>query len=132
MLNPANLWPETRLTRPRKATDESLEEGRCIQEVETDHRSEPCRSFLGFEERKGFNLSPISGNVVFGCTTERTGVLATNSVDFQPQEGRSTRLERLRSCKPGKEDIELANGKDQAKVVVQYLDLFVASRSGSN
>ncbi|KAM1022369.1 hypothetical protein ACFX15_042521 [Malus domestica] len=99
------------------------------------HLPPSSESTIGFEERKGFNLSPISGNAVFGdCTTERTGVViekATNFLDFQPQERRSTRLERLRSRKPGKEDIEFANGKDQAKAVLQYLEPFVAGRSGS-
>lgn len=98
------------------------------------HLPSSSESTIGFEERKGFNLSPIGGNAVFGdCNSEKTGTFkekATNLLELQPQERRSTRLERLRSRKPGKEDLDFGNGKDQAKVVVQYLEPFIAGGSG--
>ncbi|KAF6164263.1 hypothetical protein GIB67_010233, partial [Kingdonia uniflora] len=48
-----------------------------------------------------------------------------------PQERRSSRLERLRSRKPGKDELDLARNKNLAKVVVQFLEPFVFSRSES-
>lgn len=46
-----------------------------------------------------------------------------------PQERRSTRLERLRSRKSGKEELEFSNTKDLGKVVFRFLDPFVFNRS---
>ncbi|KAJ4958761.1 hypothetical protein NE237_025872 [Protea cynaroides] len=45
-----------------------------------------------------------------------------------PQERRSTRLGRLRSRKPGKEELDFATSKDLAKVVIQFLKPFVVGR----
>lgn len=93
-------------------------------------RSEGTR---GSEERKGRNLTPIGENTSSGdCNTGRTGVKEkhTSLLEFQKQERRSTRLERLRSRKPGKEDFDFANGKAQAKVVIQFLEPFIAGGSG--
>lgn len=87
----------------------------------------------GSEERKGRNLTPIGENTSSGdCNTGRTGVKEkhTSLLEFQKQERRSTRLERLRSRKPGKEDFDFANGKAQAKVVIQFLEPFIAGGSG--
>ncbi|PQQ13900.1 uncharacterized protein Pyn_06404 [Prunus yedoensis var. nudiflora] len=39
------------------------------------HLPSSSESTVGFEERKGFNLSPIGGNAVFGdCNSEKTGI----------------------------------------------------------
>ncbi|KAG0463525.1 hypothetical protein HPP92_019594 [Vanilla planifolia] len=48
------------------------------------------------------------------------------------QERRSMRLERLRSRKLGKEDLEFSGGKDPSKVVFQTLEPFMLSKSGSS
>ncbi|XP_072951059.1 calcineurin-binding protein 1 isoform X2 [Typha angustifolia] len=45
-----------------------------------------------------------------------------------PHERRSTRLERLRSRKSGKDELE-TNGKDMGKVVFQFLESFILRRS---
>ncbi|XP_004291149.1 PREDICTED: uncharacterized protein LOC101292862 [Fragaria vesca subsp. vesca] len=87
----------------------------------------------GSEERKGHNLTPIGESTSSGdCNTGRTGVKEkhTSLLEFQKQERRSTRLERLRSRKPEKEDLDFANGKAQAKVVIQCLEPFIAGGSG--
>ncbi|XP_043721210.1 calcineurin-binding protein 1 [Telopea speciosissima] len=45
------------------------------------------------------------------------------------QERRSTRLERLRSRKPGKEELDFATSKDLAKEVIQFLEPFIIGRA---
>lgn len=52
-----------------------------------------------------------------------------NNSEEQPQERRSTRLERLRSRKPGKEELDFSVNKDLGKVVLQYLQPFIAEDS---
>ena len=54
-----------------------------------------------------------------------------NIQEEQPHERRSSRLERLRSRKPGKEESDSSCGKDRAKVVIQYLEPFIAGELGS-
>lgn len=46
------------------------------------------------------------------------------------QERRSTRLERLRSRKSGKEELEFSSSKDQGKVVFKFLEPFILNKSG--
>ncbi|XP_015934967.1 calcineurin-binding protein 1 isoform X2 [Arachis duranensis] len=53
-----------------------------------------------------------------------------NIQEEQPHERRSSRLERLRSRKPGKEESDSC-GKDRAKVVIQYLEPFIDRGLGS-
>ncbi|XP_027356067.1 calcineurin-binding protein 1 isoform X2 [Abrus precatorius] len=53
-----------------------------------------------------------------------------NIQEEQPHERRSSRLERLRSRKPGKEESDSSCGKDRAKVVIQYLEPFIAGGLG--
>ncbi|WCJ29540.1 Tetratricopeptide repeat (TPR)-like superfamily protein [Euphorbia peplus] len=49
----------------------------------------------------------------------------TNAFEEQPHERRSTRLERLRSRRPGKEELDFASSKDLAKVVLKLLEPFI-------
>lgn len=51
-----------------------------------------------------------------------------NYAEEQPHERRSTRLERLRSRKPGKEELDFANSKDLARVVLKALEPFIVCR----
>ncbi|XP_031383415.1 calcineurin-binding protein 1-like isoform X2 [Punica granatum] len=53
------------------------------------------------------------------------------SSEEQPQERRSTRLERLRSRKPGKEESDYTTTKDQA-AVIKFLEPFIASAFGGD
>ncbi|XVE70975.1 hypothetical protein DITRI_Ditri10aG0113000 [Diplodiscus trichospermus] len=65
------------------------------------------------------------------CDSERVSNLKekeSNFLEEQPQERRSTRLESLRSRKPGKEELDFAAGKDLAKIVLQLLESFVLSK----
>ncbi|XP_012492972.1 calcineurin-binding protein 1 isoform X1 [Gossypium raimondii] len=55
----------------------------------------------------------------------------SNLLEEQPQERRSTRLESLRSRKPGKEELDFTAGKDLAKIVLQLLEPFVISKPDS-
>ncbi|GMI95007.1 Calcineurin Binding protein 1 [Hibiscus trionum] len=52
----------------------------------------------------------------------------SNFSEEQPQERRSTRLESLRSRKPGKEELDFTAGKDLAKIVLRLLEPFVISK----
>ncbi|PNY03770.1 TPR repeat protein [Trifolium pratense] len=52
-----------------------------------------------------------------------------NTQEEQPHERRSSRLERLRSRKPGKEESSFC-GKDPAKLVIRYLEPFIAGGLG--
>ncbi|WJX42066.1 hypothetical protein P8452_29339 [Trifolium repens] len=52
-----------------------------------------------------------------------------NTQEEQPHERRSSRLERLRSRKPGKEESSFC-GKDPAKIVIRYLEPFIAGGLG--
>jgi calcineurin-binding protein cabin-1 len=47
----------------------------------------------------------------------------------QPQERRSSRLEILRSRNPSKEELDFSTNKDVGKVVIQFLEPFIAIRS---
>ncbi|KAG5065719.1 hypothetical protein JHK86_009450 [Glycine max] len=53
-----------------------------------------------------------------------------NIQEEQPHERRSSRLERLRSRKPGKEESDSSCGKDPTKVVIQYLEPFISGGLG--
>lgn len=55
-----------------------------------------------------------------------------NIFDEQPQERRSSRLERLRSRKPGKEDSDLAPMKDVAEVIRTLLKPFLINEGKSS
>ncbi|KHN18137.1 Calcineurin-binding protein cabin-1 [Glycine soja] len=53
-----------------------------------------------------------------------------NIQEEQLHERRSSRLERLRSRKPGKEESNSSCGKDPTKVVIQYLEPFISGGLG--
>ncbi|KAJ1409794.1 Tetratricopeptide-like helical domain superfamily [Sesbania bispinosa] len=92
----------------------------------------PCNSdaVMNTMEVKGSNVESSAfgdGNI------ERSSVFKEKEVNIQgeqPHERRSSRLERLRSRKPGKEESDSSCGKDRAKVVIQYLESFIAGGLG--
>lgn len=96
------------------------------------HLPSSSENTMRSEERKGLDVTPICGNTSLGdSNTEVASSVKekdTNILEEQPQERRSS---RLRSRKPGKEDMDFANGKDQAKVVIQYLEPFISGEPGS-
>ena len=74
----------------------------------------------------GDNTSLISNSFDETSTTREKD----SCVDKEhPQERRSTRLERLRSRKSGKEEQEFSNSKDLGKIVFRFLEPFVLNRS---
>lgn len=75
----------------------------------------------------GENLSLCDGNIERSTAPKEK---ETNAQEEQPHERRSSRLERLRSRKPGKEESDSACGKDHARVVIQYLEPFVGGFGG--
>ena len=85
-------------------------------------------------ERKGLKFNPVGENMCLGdCNSERASTLKdkeANSFEEQPQERRSTRLERLRSRKPEKEEVDFASGKDLSKAVTQFLEPFIVGGPG--
>lgn len=85
-------------------------------------------------ERKGLKFNPVAGNMRLGdCNSERASTLKekeANTFEEQPQERRSTRLERLRSRKPEKEEVEFPSGKDLPKAVNQFLQPFIFGGQG--
>ncbi|RDX73277.1 hypothetical protein CR513_47141, partial [Mucuna pruriens] len=81
-------------------------------------------------EMKGSN-GEIS--VVGDGNIERSSAFKEKEANIQEEqlhERRSSRLERLRSRKPGKEESDSSCGKDPAKVVIQYLEPFIAGGLG--
>lgn len=77
---------------------------------------------------------PSGDNVAFGDgNIESSSSLKGKegiSQEEQPHERRSSRLERLRSRKPGKEESDSSCGKDHARFVSQYLESFVPGELG--
>ncbi|KAK4274233.1 hypothetical protein QN277_017489 [Acacia crassicarpa] len=77
---------------------------------------------------------PSGDNIAFGDgNIESSSALRGkegNSQEEQPHERRSSRLERLRSRKPGKEESDSSFGKDHARFVSQYLESFIAGELG--
>ncbi|KAK1314162.1 hypothetical protein QJS10_CPA06g01555 [Acorus calamus] len=67
----------------------------------------------------------VSGKA--GITKERESY----TDEGHPHERRSVRLERLRSSKPGKEELEFSDAKDMAKVVFQFLAPFIVNKNGT-
>ncbi|KAK6927325.1 hypothetical protein RJ641_005916, partial [Dillenia turbinata] len=92
------------------------------------------KNVMGFQERKEFNNAPDGENSsIDNCNLEKTnGSREKEATTFedQPHERRSTRLETLRSRKPGKEESDFATSKDLAKVVSQFLEPFILVGSG--
>ncbi|KAL0311913.1 UNVERIFIED_CONTAM: Calcineurin-binding protein 1 [Sesamum radiatum] len=73
---------------------------------------------------------PAGAGMPFGnCNSvnEKEGT----AFEEQPQERRSSRLERLRSRKPGKEESDLPPNKDLAKVVKQFLVPYLVDGPGT-
>lgn len=69
------------------------------------------------------------------CNTGRgsmTKEKEANNFEEQPLERRSTRLERLRSRKPGKEEVDFPADKDLVKPVLQFLESFIINGPGTN
>ncbi|KAJ9183530.1 hypothetical protein P3X46_007373 [Hevea brasiliensis] len=89
---------------------------------------------MGFNESKGLNPISSESLPVGDCNFERANLVKereANAFEEHPHERRSTRLERLRSRKPGKEELDFAASKDLAKVVLQLLEPFIICRLGS-
>ncbi|XP_073129413.1 calcineurin-binding protein 1-like isoform X1 [Henckelia pumila] len=83
-----------------------------------------------FIEIKGFTCKPGGTGmpvVDHNSTNDKEGTV----LEEQPQERRSSRLERLRTRKPGKEESELSTNKDLSKVVKQYLVPYLVSRAST-
>ncbi|XP_022729636.1 uncharacterized protein LOC111284855 isoform X2 [Durio zibethinus] len=116
----------------------------CGSEVRTGklHRSGDVRLSILFPPSSEIVMEPVEKKVPTlassdesmhpaDCDSERASNVKekeSNFLEEQPQERRSTRLERLRSRKPGKEELDFAAGKDLAKIVFQLLESFVLSK----
>lgn len=112
---------------------------RCDSEMGTqkEHRSGDVRLVIHFPssseiameigEKKGD--TQMDESMTLGeCNFERRSInkeKETNLFEEHPLERRSTRLERLRSRKPGKEEVDFSTDKDVAKVVIQFLESFI-------
>lgn len=85
-------------------------------------------------DRNGPSVISVGESMsVNDCTPEKASISRekeTNFYEEQPQERRSSRLERLRSRKPGKEELDFANRKDLGKVVFQLLEPFILGGEG--
>ncbi|XP_058189790.1 calcineurin-binding protein 1 isoform X2 [Rhododendron vialii] len=118
----------------------------CISEQGSDklHKSGDIRldiklthcpeNSMGCMDRNGPSVISIGESMsVNDCTPEKASISRekeTNFYEEQPQERRSSRLERLRSRKPGKEELDFANRKDLGKVVFQLLEPFILGGEG--
>jgi calcineurin-binding protein cabin-1 len=98
------------------------------------HLSSSSENVMRTVERKVIDLNSVSENVSLGdCDSERASIVKekeANILEEQPHERRSSRLERLRSRKPRKEELDPGTGKDLAKVVNQYLECFIIGGTG--
>lgn len=87
-------------------------------------------------ESKGSTLTTHSEDMLVGnCSSEKHSFAKekeANLSEEQRQERRSSRLERLRSRKPGKEDSDFTTTKDPAKVIVQFLRPFIVGGGENN
>ncbi|XP_037496930.1 calcineurin-binding protein 1 [Jatropha curcas] len=88
----------------------------------------------GSTENKG--LKPIASESlsVRDFNSDRASFVKereANASEEHIHERRSTRLERLRSRKPGKEELDFAASKDLAKAVLQSLEPFIVSGLGT-
>lgn len=118
----------------------------CISEQGSDklHKSGDIRldiklthcpeNSMGCMDRNGPSVISVGESMsVNDCTPEKPSISRekeTNFYEEQPQERRSSRLERLRSRKPGKEELDFANRKDLGKVVFQLLEPFILGGEG--
>lgn len=97
----------------------------------------PCSSenVMGTMERKGIDLNSVGENMPLSdCDSERATIVKDKEahiLDEQPHERRSTRLERLRSRKPEKEESDSGNRKDLATVVIRCLEPFITGGTGN-
>lgn len=89
--------------------------------------SEPVMNTVEMKGSSGENSVFGDGNVEQSSAFKEK---ESNIQEEQPHERRSSRLERLRSRKPGKEESDSSYGKDPVKVVIQYLEPFIASGLG--
>lgn len=107
-----------------------------------DHESITARTFPGHKAYKD-TISHIDAKILILLPT-RSDTLINDSecgktsllrekegcIDEEhPQERRSTRLERLRSRKPGKDELDSVINKNLAKVVFQFLEPFILNQS---
>ncbi|XP_065850006.1 calcineurin-binding protein 1 isoform X2 [Euphorbia lathyris] len=94
----------------------------------TIHLSSSMDIVMGSTDDKLLNSVSSESMSVGDCNPERTSYAKerqTNAFEEQPHERRSTRLERLRSRRPGKEELDFASSKDLAKVVLKLLEPFI-------
>lgn len=91
------------------------------------HMPSGVGTVAGSVEKKESNPMSSGHSISAGHYKEREG----HAFEEHPHERRSTRLERLRSRKPGKEEFDFATSKDLAKVVLQFLEPFIIERSGN-
>lgn len=86
----------------------------------TIHLPQSASKLAGSLENKGLTHTPAGPGIPFdncNSVSEKEGIIS----EEQPQERRSSRLERLRSRKPGKEESDFLTNKDPAKVVRKFL-----------
>ncbi|KAK1288401.1 hypothetical protein QJS10_CPB19g00805 [Acorus calamus] len=87
---------------------------------------------LGRESETGSDLGRWAHTKIsFSLPSRITKERESYTDEGHPHERRSVRLERLRSCKPGKEELEFSDAKDMAKVVFQFLAPFIVNKNGT-
>lgn len=110
------------ILRPLSTSSAEPEPGRYIHgDVRlTLHLPQSASKLTGSLENKGLTHMPAGPGMPFdngNSVSEKEGTIS----EEQPQERRSSRLERLRSRKPGKEETDFLTNKDPAKVVQKFL-----------
>lgn len=95
------------------------------------HLPQSSENVVSFEEGRGPAVTPSRVNILTtDCNSERGNgcrVKEPNAFEEQPHERRSSRLERLRSRKSDKEELDFS--KDTGKAVIQSLEPFVVGGS---
>ncbi|XP_020680903.1 calcineurin-binding protein 1 isoform X1 [Dendrobium catenatum] len=83
----------------------------------------------------GPEICPAGENMaVTSCSFDETRMMKDKEICVDKEhhhERRSMRLERLRSRKSGKEELEFSSGKDPSKFVLRTLEPFILNKSGA-
>ncbi|PKA54347.1 hypothetical protein AXF42_Ash000180 [Apostasia shenzhenica] len=109
----------------------------CGSQSFTDIRIDIClptNSELTMDS-SGQEICPSGTNIIFSSAFDETKMSKEKEIcadKEHQQERRSMRLERLRSRKLGKEDLEFSSGKDPSKFLFETLEPFIMNKEGKN
>ncbi|KAK8963966.1 hypothetical protein KSP40_PGU011594 [Platanthera guangdongensis] len=136
------LLPDTRLSDQETSQQETSVNGK-FDCTPGDNNTDNFRFWSFTNSWINIHLSS-SSNIMVDATRQEMSplgeIMAGTASNFDEtkmkdkeehhQERRSTRLERLRSRKTGKDELEFTSGRDPSKVALQILEPFILNKSG--